>query len=243
MNQFWSILIYGLLAGAATLAGIYLVMLKEDWSRRNSILLISFSAGVLLSVGLGHLLPEAETSVANAPFWLLTSFVFFYIIEHSLILHTCFESGECEAHPIDRIALIGLGFHSLLDGIVIGVSFEISVALGAVATLSVILHKLPDGISMSSILLHSGYKRSRILLYSWLVALATPIGAIGSFILLRDLSPNILGILLAVAAGSFLYVAATDLIPEIHKKSQLLNIILVVLGIAFPFLVRALFNQ
>lgn len=243
MNQLGNVLIYGTLAGLTTLIGVYLVLAKESWSRRHSILLISFSAGVLLSVGLGHLLPEAQTLVANAPFWLLASFVFFYIIEHGLILHTCFESGECEAHPIDRIALIGLGFHSLLDGIVIGVSFEISVVLGIVATLSVILHKLPDGISMSSILLHSGYDRQRTLFFSYLVAAATPIGAVASYLLLRDIAPNILGILLAVAAGSFLYVAATDLIPEIHKKSQVLNIVLVILGIAFPFLVRALFNQ
>lgn len=235
--SFGLILIYSLIAGAATVAGIYLVVSKEEWSRKNSVFLISFSAGILLSVALGHLMKEAQTLTASALPWLLISFLFFYIIEHGLILHTCLENGECAVHPIDRIAIAGLGFHSLLDGVVIGVSFNISFSLGLVATLSVILHKLPDGISMSSILLHSGYERSKTLFYSWLVAIATPLGAIGSYFIVNDISENVLGILLAVAAGSFLYVAATDLIPEIHKKSQFLNIVLVLLGALFPFLV------
>lgn len=237
MSQFWSILIYGLIAGGATIIGAYLVFIRESWARKNSIHLISFSAGVLLSVGLGQLLPEAQTLSNNAIVFLLISFVLFYILEHGLIMHACLEDDDCEVHPIDRIALFGLGFHSLLDGIVIGVGFEISPALGIIATLSVLIHKLPDGISMSSILLHSQYSRKKTINSSLLVALATPIGAVGSYFLFQGISENILGILLALAAGSFLYVSATDLIPEIHKKSQVTNIVLVILGIIFPYLI------
>lgn len=238
MNQFWSVLIYSLLAGLATIVGIYLVLFKEIWARKNSIFLISFSAGVLLSVAISHLLPEAQSLSDNVLIWFLGSFLFFYIVEHGIILHSCREKDTCEVHPIDKIALMGIGFHSLLDGIIIGVGFEISYALGIIAALSVLLHELPEGISTISILLHSGYERKRAIFYSWLVALSTPLGALGAYLVIGDISKNILGILLAIAAGSFLYVAAADLIPEIHKKSRILNIVLVILGILFPFVVR-----
>ena len=237
MSQFWQIVTYGMLAAMASLGGLYLVLHYEKWARKNSILLISFSAGVLLSVGLGHIFPEALVLNSQAVFWFLGSFIAFYILEHGIILHTCLESKDCLVHPIDRIALFGLGFHSLLDGIVIGVGFEVSPALGIMTVLSVLLHKLPDGISLVSILLHSGYERGRVVGYSWVVAILTLVGAVGSFFLLGGVSSSVLGILLAAVAGSFLYVAATDLIPEIHKKSQVLNIVLVVLGVSLPFLI------
>jgi len=236
--QFSTILFYGLVAGLATVAGIYLVLFKEAWARKNSIYLISFSAGVLLSTAIAHLLPESQELNTNALIWLLLSFVLFYILEHGIILHSCGETGECEVHPVDKIAMLGIGFHSLLDGIVIGVGFEISFALGIIATLSVLLHEVPEGISTVSILLHSGYTRKKAILFSWIVALATPVGAILAVLLLNDIQENVLGALLAVAAGSFLYVAASDLIPEIHRQSKLLNIVLVIFGVAFPFIIR-----
>ena len=242
MNNIWQVIIYGLIAGAATIAGSYLVLTKESWARKNSIFLISFSAGVLLAVAIGHLMPEAEGLNSNALIWFLASFIFFYIVEHGIILHSCREGEACVVHPIDRIALLGMGLHSLLDGVVIGVGFEISLELGVIATLSVLIHKLPDGISMVSILLHTGYERAKAISFSWLIALATPIGAIISFIFFKDFSTLILGALLAIAAGSFLYVAAADLIPEIHKKSKFINIVLVILGALFPFIVKYLLN-
>ena len=132
MNQFYQIAIYSLLAGSATIAGIYLVLWKESWARKNSIFLISFSAGVLLSVAVGHLIPEAQRLSSNVLLWFLASFIFFYIIEHGIILHSCREQSKCQVHPIDKIALIGIGSHSLLDGVIIGVGFEISFSLGIV---------------------------------------------------------------------------------------------------------------
>jgi len=238
MSQFWTVLIYGMVAGLATLAGIYLVLAKEAWARKNSVYLISFSAGVLLAVALNHLLPESQELNTGALIWFLASFIFFYIIEHGIILHSCRESDGCPVHPIDKIALLGIGFHSLLDGIVIGIGFEISFSLGIIATLSVLLHELPEGISTISVLLHSGYERKKAVLYSWLVAMATPVGAVISFFLIKNIASSALGALLAVAAGSFLYVAASDLIPEIHKKSKVLNIILIILGALFPFAIK-----
>lgn len=240
MNLFSNILIYGLLSGLATVAGIYLVLSKESWAKRNSVYLISFSAGVLLATAMGRLMPEALSLEPNALLWFLVSFIFFYIVEHGLILHSCNEHSHCEVHhPIDQIALIGMGLHSLMDGIIIGVGFEVSPSLGIIATISVLLHRLPDGIAMTSILVHSHYKRSKTLLYTWIVAMAAPVGAIASFFFLKNVNEAVLGIIVALAAGSFIYIAASDLIPEIHRKSNFANIVLVLLGAAIPFIVKA----
>ncbi len=220
--------------------GMYLVLAKESWARKNTIYLISFSAGVLLSVAFSRLVPESLSLNKNALLWLVGGFVFFYILEHLIIIHSCQENEECVVHPIDKIALLGMGFHSLLDGVIIGVGFEISAALGILTTIAVLLHKLPDGISMISILLYNNYERKEAIRYSVIVALLTPIGAILSFVFFKELATEILGVFLAIAAGSFLYIASADLIPEIHKKSKVLNIILLILGIIMPFLVERL---
>ncbi len=242
MTSFFEVLSYGLIAALATIFGIYIVLSKETWARKNTIFLISFSAGVLISVSLSQLMPEALSLNNNALIWLLVSFVFFYILEHAIIMHSCREGDKCEVHPIDKIALFGMGLHSLLDGLIIGIGFEISPALGIIATISVLLHKLPDGISMISILLHSEYEKRKAINYSWIVALATPVGTVIGYFTVKDVSLEVLGILIAIAAGSFLYVAAADLIPEIHKKSKILNVVLVVLGVLFPFMIGYLFK-
>lgn len=243
MNLFTSIIVYGLLSGLATIAGTYLVLSKEAWAKKNSVYLISFSAGVLLATAMGRLIPESLALQPNALVWILVSFIFFYIVEHGLILHACNEGAHCEVHhPIDSITLIGMGLHSLLDGIIIGVGFEISPSLGIIATISVLLHRLPDGIAMTSILVHSHYEKQKTLLFTWIVAMAAPVGAIASFFFLKSVNEAFLGIIVALAAGSFIYIAASDLIPEIHRKSSFANIVLVVLGALIPFIVKVIFS-
>lgn len=234
---FLNTLIFGSLSGLATLVGIYLIVRKEKWAQKNLIYLISFSAGVLLSFSFIHLLPEALTETPEALLLTLLSFLSFYILEHALTLHTCKEGKDCETHEtFTLVSWVGLLVHSLIDGIVIGAGFEVSFALGILSTLAVLLHELPEGISSMAVMLYGGYNLRQATIYSVWVALATPVGAVLSFAVLRKTSSSVLGMLLAVAAGSFLYVAASDLIPEIHKKSRGLNIVLTLAGALVPFL-------
>ena len=97
------------------------------------------------------------------------------------------------------------------------VGFEAGPTLGIITALAVLLHELPEGITVTGILLYGAMKRTKVFFYSLIVALATPLGAILSYLFLRGISPNIVGALLALAAGSFIYIAAADLIPETHK--------------------------
>jgi len=240
-------LLYGSLAGLATILGIYLVLLVRKWAERNSVYLISFASGVLLSVTFLHLIPESLALSSLALPAVLLAFVFFYLLEHSLILHRC-RGERCQGedphhHNLGVMAILGIGFHSLIDGAVIALGFEVSFSLGILATLSVLLHEVPEGIASISILLHGGYSRSRAVFLSYLVALATPLGAFLTYFWARGIGSAVLGAGLGFAAGSFLYVAASDLIPEVHRESKIFNIPFVILGLGLPILVERLLGH
>lgn len=234
-GQWWQVLFAGSIAGAATFAGMSMVLAWENWSRRYSAVLVSFSAGVLLGVGVLHILPESMELTTRAPLFILLAFVLFYFFEHHLLIHAgheeqhhinleiadCHDGCCTRPHPMGWVAFIGMGLHSLIDGVIIGTGFEVSQDLGLLAALGVIAHEVPEGIAMIAILLHYGWQRRRAIQLTAFVALATPGAAFLTFALISDLSKPLLGNLLAVAGGSFIYIAASDLIPESHRSRGL----------------------
>jgi ZIP family zinc transporter/zinc and cadmium transporter len=234
-GQWWQVLFAGSFAGAATLAGMSMVLAFEKWSRRYSAVLVSFSAGVLLGVGVLHLLPVALEMTTRAPFFILLAFILFYFFEHHLLIHAgheeqhhvnleiadCHDGCCLHPHPMGWVAFVGMGLHSLIDGVIIGTGFEVSQDLGLLAALGVIAHEVPEGIAMVAILLHYGWQRRRAIQLTAFVALATPGAAFLTFALVNNLSEPLLGDLLATAGGSFIYIAASDLIPESHRSRGL----------------------
>jgi len=234
-EQWWQVLFAGSFAGTATFAGMIMVLARENWSRRYSAVLVSFSAGVLLGVGVLHILPESMELTASAPLWILLAFVLFYFFEHHLMIHagheeqhhTHLEVADCHdecclrPHPMGLMAFIGMGLHSLIDGVIIGTGFEVSSDMGLLAALGVIAHEVPEGIAMIAILLHYGWERRKAIQLTSFVALATPLAAIMTFALVSNVSRSLLGALLAGAGGSFVYIAASDLIPESHRSRGL----------------------
>lgn len=245
-------ILFGLLAGAATLLGMWLVLTKESWSRRNSVYLIAFSIGVLLAASLTEIIPESIALHPNALLIVLGTFFAFYVLEHSVIAHhhhltdSKFEISDSERRdrdhhvPVEKLAFVGLAVHSLVDGLAIGAGFEVSPALGILATLAVILHEVPEGITTLSLFLHANYPRRRAAALTAVVALATPIGAIATTFLPILRNAAMLGALLAIAGGSFLYVAAADLIPETHRARHVPAILLMLAGIVIPLAVERL---
>lgn len=249
-EQWWHVLFAGSFAGAATFAGMILVLSREQWSRRYSSALVSFSAGVLLGVGILHILPESLEMTEKAPICIILAFVLFYFLEHHLLIHAGHEEhhhinldiNDCHddccprPHPMGLVAFFGMGLHSLIDGVIIGTSFEAGHDLGLLAALGVVAHEVPEGIAMIAILLHYGWqKRSAIQLTSF-VALATPGAAILTYAMVNNLSEQVLGALLAAAGGSFVYIAASDLIPESHRSSGLSASVALCAGILIAWL-------
>ncbi len=231
------VIIYGLLAGAATMIGVGILLMWEEWARKNSIIFISLAAGILLSVAFLHILPEAVKLSDSAFLFVILGFLIFYLLEQNIMLHSCVE-GECTEHTFSMISLSGLTIHSFLDGLAIGVGFGVNYALGITAAVGILFHEFPEGITVISILFHAKIERKKAIFYSFIVAVATPLGAILTFLFIKNIPSAILGNLLALSVGSFIYIAASDLVPQTHKKFQWLNIFAFVFGIAFMYLIK-----
>ena len=238
-SQILNTIFYSFIAGLATLVGVYMVFAKEKWASRNTIFFLSFSAGVILATAFTHILPEAiELNKGHALTVVLFTLIGYYIFEHLIAIHTCRERGDdCEVHSMGLPAFVAIGFHSLLDGVVIGVGFEADIKVGIASAVAILLHRLPVGITVASLLMHSGFSKTKVLLMGWVVAVAAGVGALGAYFFVRDVSISTLGLLLAFSAGSFIYIGASDLLPETHKKMSRFNILLVLVGVILVYIV------
>lgn len=239
-------LIYSSIAGIATLAGISAVRWKRDFFIKYSHYVNSFAAGTLITIALAHLIPESVELADNALLLVLATFIVFYLIEAALVFHSGsaihFQEGcSRESHTKGPVIFSGLFLHSLIDGVIITVGFEVSLELGLFAAAGVILHELPEGVTSFALLLRSMTKRTALML-SVAVALATPFGAVITIGPLSNLSETGLGLMMAVAGGSFLYVAASDLVPETHERNVLQNVIALLAGAGLLYLLTTIFE-
>jgi ZIP family zinc transporter/zinc and cadmium transporter len=233
-----SVIFYGTLAGLATLFGIYVIRRNQEWALNNSHYVNSFAAGLILALVFFHLMPEA-IELSELAFYpaLFIGFFAFYLLENFIVIHSgseihyCLDEDEVGVHHKSRIGVMafsGLAFHSLIDGLIIGVGFELSMEIGFLAAMAVILHEMPEGVTSFAIINEVMPDKSRIL--SVIVAIATPLGALFSLLFVSALSESMIGILLALAAGTFIYVAASDLIPQTHEKNNFQNLIAFIVG-------------
>ena len=182
--------------------------------------LVSFAVGALLGVALMALLPEAlEQKPASHVFGtLLAGILGFFVLEKAVLWRHC-HTDTCEVHGASAaVVLLGDAFHNFVDGAMIGAAVLTSIPLGVSAAAAVTAHEVPQEIGDFAILLHAGYSRRRALLLNGLCALASVVGAVAA-VLLAGVLPGMLPYLLALAASSFLYVAMSDLIPDLHQRS------------------------
>ena len=236
----FTIMFYSAIAGLATISGVMLVLKNAKWILSHSHFVNSFAAGLILAIVFFHLLPEALELSENAVTFLFLGFILFYLLENVLVLHSGAEihfSEKVDAHHAKGVVMFtGLFLHSLLDGVIIGLGFEIDPKLGALTAFGVICHELPEGVTTFSLLIDTIRRKVAIYL-SIAVALATPLGALISLTFIGSLSEAVVGSLLAIAGGSFLYISASDLIPETHEEKGFLNAGSLILGISFIYLV------
>jgi len=209
----------GLVGGFTLLAGRTKI---ERWSR----FLVSFAAGALLGAAFFDLLTEAvhefPESVTFTFVWVMAGFLAFFLIERLLLWH---HHGHDEAaHPVQPtlapLVIIGDAIHNLIDGLVIGAVFLVDPAIGITTAIAVLAHELPQEIGDFSILVHSGMPKKKIVLWNVLGAMVSPIGTLIAF----SAVPQIEGLelpLIGMAAGMFIYIAAADLVPEIHRERKL----------------------
>jgi zinc and cadmium transporter len=196
----------------------------ETLHRRLSVLL-AFGAGTLIAVAWLDLIPEAAELAAPAGTGIgticalaLSGFVAFYLIEQFLGMHSAGQHGHRHG-LVGPFLLVGDALHNFADGVAIAVAFLAGPSVGVATTLAVVLHELPQEVSDFAILLAQGYSRARALSLLLLVQFTALLGALGAYFLTSALE-GARAALMAIAAGSFLYIAAADLLPELLRRRE-----------------------
>lgn len=230
----------------ALIGGIVLLW-KEEWMKRISLSLVSFAAGTLLGVAFLDLLPEAleEAGEKKGVFIaIVVGILTLFALEKIIHWHHCHDE-KCEEKIISSSVLFGDAIHNFLDGIAIAAAFLLSTPTGVATTIAVFFHEVPQEIGDFGILLHAGYSRAKVLVLNICTALTTFVGAVGGYFFLAYIE-NITGYILAFASGVFIYIAASDLIPEVRKKEasrKLRHTITVIVGVAVIFVIGTLLPE
>jgi zinc and cadmium transporter len=247
VNLLLYIIIFTAVGGVLSVLAAGLFLLLPD-QQRNAVLPhgISFAIGALLAVAFWGLIPEAFESVKPEQFQALSGTILagilgFFVLEKLLIWRHC-HFGECEAHGDDEhthnhdqthshhhhgiaksagaLIIVGDGIHNFVDGVLIAAAFLTDVQLGIVTSLAVAAHEIPQEVGDFAILLQSGYGKGKALFYNILASLTTVVGGVLAYFSLADLHAS-LPYFLALAASSFIYIAVADLIPSLHKKTEM----------------------
>lgn len=242
-----TVLIASFLAAVADLSGLILFW-KKGWAVRYSNFLVSFAAGALLGAAFLELLPEALERGGSFSV-VIVGLLLFYVLERVLFLHHVHVDSTQPHGGVQSssyLMLVGNTLHDFTDGIIIALTFLIDFKLGIVTTIAVVAHEFPSGIGEFSVLIHGGVKELQAFLYTVLSTLATPLGALLTLVLAQKMEP-LAGILISLAVGGFIYIAAVDLIPETHRefnrRRSLIQGGLLVLGILVIFLVGELLGH
>lgn len=221
------------------LAGIFSFWVKEKLLRRTIFYLVAFAAGALIGGAFFHLLPESMELLSGeaVSLYLTAGFVLFLLMEVYFHWHHC---QECKIHPFTYLMLVGDVLHNFIDGLVIAASFLVSIPLGVITTAVIIGHELPQELGIFGVALMGGLDKKKALLYSFAAQSSCILGGLAGYFLYAQ-SNGMLTLLLPLAAGGFLYIAASDLIPELHKhegNQRLSGLLLFFIGLIFMWAVK-----
>ena len=189
------------------------------WSQETFRLVISFCAGILLGAVFFHVLPEISTVLGRQlGYSVMFGFLLIFVLEKFIMVHPC-EEGECDYHKIGIAAYIGIGFHSILDGIAIGAGTMMN--LSFIIILAVTIHKFPAALALSSLLVKGKeYTKKKILISMFIFALATPVGALVSVFVFQGVDDYVVATALGISAGTFLFISIGDLLPTVYEEHE-----------------------
>lgn len=243
---FFYIIIASLLISAGALIGIFTLSMKESVLNKILLKLVALSSGALLGGAFIHLMPEGIEKVGDpGKFFLivLVSILGYLLIEKILHWRHCHKGGQCSIHSFGFMNLLGDAVHNFIDGLIIASSFIISVPLGITTTIAIAMHEIPQEIGDFGVLLYSGFEKKKALLLNFLVALTVVLGAVVGWLLFSHIEA-ITGFLLPIAAGGFIYIALSDMIPELRKEPDIKHFLhsfcFVILGVAIMFATKIL---
>jgi zinc and cadmium transporter len=236
MILFW-IVLSTFLVSLIALISIIAFLIKEEILEKVIFFLISLSIGALMATAFFHLIPEAlelEKENKEKVFLIvIVGFLMFFIVEKIFHWRHCHEK-ECPIHSFAYINLLGDIIHNFIDGLIIAAAFLENFPLGVITTFAVIIHEIPHELGNFGVLVYGGFKKSRAVILNFATAIFAILGGIIGFYLYH-LTENFISFLIPFSAGGFIYIAASDLIPETRKETNpkkiLLNFIILGIGI------------
>lgn len=220
MATYAHVLLFSLVGGVFSLVGGFVLLNNKRAATSLAHIATPFAAGALLAAAFFDLLPESlgDIEASSAAAWVLGGIVLFFLLEHFFrwFHHHHEHDGKSSPAPL---VIVGDTLHNLLDGVAIGAAFLIDTPTGIVASIAVAAHEIPQEIGDFGLLLKFGYEKSRIIMINVISAFASTIGALVTFALGSETEISA-GYLLALTAGMFIYIAASDLIPTIHEEAK-----------------------
>jgi len=225
-----------------SLIGIITLSIKVEKLKTFLIYFIAFSAGALFGDAFFHLLPEIVKKTGftiTISSFILVGIGLFFIIEKIIHWQHCHMPITDEhVHPFAVMNLVGDGVHNFIDGLIIGISYMVSIPVGIATTVAVALHEIPQEIGDFGVLVHGGFSKGKALGLNFITALAAILGAIIALVA-KTYIENIEIFLIPIAVGGFIYIAGSDLIPELHKEFTVSKAILQLIAFTAGILVMA----
>lgn len=225
MDQIWLYTICSvIIVSSMSLIGIFSLAFRKESFQKIIFILVAFAAGSLLGDVFIHLIPEISKDsglTLGASLYILTGIIIFFVLEKIIHWRHC-HTQNCTNHPssMGTMNLFADALHNFIDGIVIAGSFLVNIPLGIATTVAVLLHEVPQEIGEFAILIQAGFSTKKALLFNFLSALTAVIGAIIILILGKG-SENITSWIIPITAGGFIYIALSDLVPELHKEVKI----------------------
>ena len=229
---FWTALGASSAAAAVTTAGLIVIRRFESWGRRNRTYFVCFAAGVLITVSFLHIIPKSFSLNQNAPVYLFCGYIGLYLFNRLIHLFARDERTGPD-YGIGLVPMLGIGLHSIVDGIIYSVTFAVSIFSGVLAATGMVLHEFPEGIIIYLMMLKGGFSAKQSFRFSFFAAaLTTPLAMLASYPYIRRIEAPILGALLSLSAGALVYVGATHLLLQAEREHRRYGLLAFGAGIA-----------
>ncbi|MCX6667259.1 MAG: ZIP family metal transporter [Euryarchaeota archaeon] len=246
------IILATIIVSLISFVGIITLTLKGQILNTILFVLIGLSAGTLMGGAFLHLLPEAVessekfgVSLIDMFLFVLVGFILFFVIEKVLHWRHC-HKGECEVHTFTYMNLIGDSIHNFIDGLIMAASFVASIPLGITTTIAISTHEIPQEIGDFGVLIYGGFSKKKAIVLNFLVALTAVLGGFIGYLISSRIE-NVVSYILPFAAGGFVYIAATDLIPEMKKevdiKKSMITLVVFICGILIMWLTKIMLHE
>jgi zinc and cadmium transporter len=226
------------LISLVSLIGVLALSLNRDRLAKLTLFLVSFAVGGLFGDAFIHLLPESFQELGtnlSVSLYVISGILIFFVLEKFLRWRHChIPTSEEHMHPLATINLVGDAVHNLIDGMLVGASYMVSLPIGIATTLAVIMHEIPQEVGDFGVLIHAGLSVKKALTFNFLSAIVAMLGA-ALVIMMGSMVESFSLSLLPIAAGGFIYIAGSDLIPELHHELEvsksLIQFVMILMGV------------